>query len=183
MLSLAGSDWPYESALGAYVAIVSDTGSFRFGNTTPRCHAIAAALLSRGIEPEEIYQRLFAIAPPRRLQLLQEALSRLEYDPEIGLAWMVIPLEVSDRLGSTSDDYDGLIDHARSIEGTRVALLFRETAPEETKLSLRSSGETNVNQIARQFGGGGHVKASGATIPLPVKEAVEKVLEAVRKEL
>jgi bifunctional oligoribonuclease and PAP phosphatase NrnA len=183
MISLSGDTWTYESALGAYVAIVSDTGSFRFGNTTPRTHAIAAELLSRGIDPEEIYQRLFAIAPPRRLQLLQEALARLEYDPELGLVWMVIPLEVSDRLGSTADDYDGLIDHARSIAGTRVAILFRETAPHETKLSLRSSGDTNVNEIARQFGGGGHVKASGATIRLPVEEAVAKVLEAVRREL
>ncbi|MQA92452.1 MAG: hypothetical protein GEU90_19865 [Gemmatimonas sp.] len=183
LLTLAGDPWPHESALGTYVAIVSDTGSFRFGNTTPRTHAVAADLLSRGVDPEEVYQRLFAIAPPRRLQLLQEALARLEHDPQLGLAWMVIPQEVSDRLGSTADDYDGLIDHARSIEGTRVALLFREMAPQETKLSLRSSGDTNVNRIARQFGGGGHVKASGATIRLPVDEAVERVLEAVRKEL
>lgn len=183
MISLSGDPWPYQSALGAYVAIVSDTGSFRFGNTTPRTHAIAADLLSRGIDPEEIYQRLFAIAPPRRLQLLREALARLEHDPELGLVWMIIPLEVSNRLGSTADDYDGLIDHARSIAGTRVALLFRETGPHETKLSLRSSGDTNVNEIARQFGGGGHVKASGATIRLPVEEAAEKVLEVVRKAL
>ncbi|MEX2583989.1 MAG: bifunctional oligoribonuclease/PAP phosphatase NrnA [Gemmatimonadota bacterium] len=183
MIVLAGDEWPAASALGTYVAIVSDTGSFRFANTTPRTHLIAADMLARGIDPEAVFQQLFAVAPLRRLELLREALGRLQFEPETGLAWIAIPYEVSRRLGSTSADFDGLIDHARSIEGTRVAILFRETEPALTKLSLRSSGATDVNQIARQFGGGGHVKASGATIPLPLEEAVEKVLKIVRREL
>lgn len=183
MINLAGDAWPREAALAAYVAIVSDTGSFRFSNTTPRIHAIAADLLGRDIDAEEVFRQLYAVAPPRRLELLREALGRLEYDPDLGVAWMVLPKELTDRLGSTADDFDGLIDHARSLEGTRVAILLRETGPDETKLSLRSSGDADVNRIARRFGGGGHVKASGATIALPRDRAVEEVLQAVREEL
>lgn len=183
MITLSGSDWPPESALAAYVAIVSDTGSFRFANTTPRAHAIAAELLAKGINPEDVFQRLYAIAPLRRLELLREALARLEYDSELGIAWMVLPQEVTEKLGSTSEDFDGLIDHARSLQGTRVAILFREIAADQTKVSLRSSGDADVNRIAREFGGGGHVKAAGATLPLPADHAAEQVLNVVRQEL
>jgi bifunctional oligoribonuclease and PAP phosphatase NrnA len=183
MLSLAGDPWPDAAALGMYVAIVSDTGSFRFGNTTPRTHAIAAELLGSGIDPDLVFQRLFAVAPPRRIHLLREALARLEHDPEAGLTWIVIPKEVTDRLGTTSEDYEGLIEHARSIEGTRVALMFREARSNETKVSFRSSGDTDVNRIARKFGGGGHVKASGATVPRGPDEAVAEVLREVRDAL
>lgn len=183
MISIAGDDWPTASAIAAYVAIVSDTGSFRYSNTTWRTHAIASELLALGVNPEEVFQRLFAVVPPRRILLLREALARLEHDPELGLAWMVVPKQVSDSIGSTSDDYEGLIEHARSIEGTRVAVLFRETAPGETKISLRSTGPVNVNRVARQFGGGGHVKASGASVKLALDDAVKQVLDAVRKEI
>lgn len=183
MITLSGDDWPPASVVGAYVAIVSDTGSFRFANTTPRVHAIAAELLSRGIDPEEIFRRLFATAPPRRLELLREALATLRHEPETGISWLAVSREVTDRLGSTQDDYEGLIDHARSIEGTRVAVMFRETEPGETKISFRSSGAADVNRIARAFGGGGHVKASGATLAMGLSEAVERVLAEVREEL
>lgn len=180
LIASSGNDWPDGAAAGVYVAIVSDTGSFRFANTTPRAHLIAAEMLSRGIDAESIFGRLFATAPLRRLELLREALARLHFEPGHGIAWMIVPKEITDQLGSTQEDYEGLIDHARSLNGSRVAILFRETGPTETKVSLRSSGPIDVNAIARQFGGGGHVKAAGATIPLPAAEVVERVLAAVR---
>jgi len=183
ILTLAGDEWPQASILGVYVALVSDTGSFRFSNTTPRAHAIAAEMLSRGIDPESVFQQLFAAVPPRRVHLLREALARLEHDADLGVTWIVVPLEVTDRLGSTSDDYEGIIEHARAIENTRVALVFRETAPGEAKVSLRSSGAADVNRIARKFGGGGHVRASGAVVSLGIEEAVRAVLREVRDEL
>jgi len=168
---------------GIYVALVSDTGSFRFSNTSPRSHLIAAEMIARGVEPEVIFQRLFATFPRRKLELLREALAALEVDPEAGISWMVLPREVDARLQTNPEDYEGLIDHARSVEGTRVAILFRETSEGETKISFRSNGEADVNRVAREFGGGGHVKAAGALVPVPPEEAVERVLEAVREEV
>jgi phosphoesterase RecJ-like protein len=183
LVRLAGDPLSPQAALGAYVALVSDTGSFRYGNTTPRVHAIAAELMERGIDPEMVYRRLFATAPRRRLDLLRAALDELHVDPAAALAWMVVDGEVAARLGATSEDFDGLIEHVRSIEGTEVALLFRGTPEGETKISFRSNGETDVNRIARQFGGGGHVKASGALVPGVPREVAARVVEAVRGAL
>ncbi len=180
LVTLAAGEWNPGMALGVYVAIVSDTGSFRFSNTTPRTHRIAARMLEHGVDPESVFQRLFATAPRRRVELLREALATLDSDDEHGIAWMVVPREVGERLGVSGEDFEGLIEHARSLEGTRVALLLREVAPGETKISFRSSGDIDVNRIARTFGGGGHAKASGATIGTPPEEALERVLEAVK---
>jgi len=182
LLSLSGDPWNAASAQGVYVAIVSDTGSFRFGNTTPRAHAIAAELLGLGIDPEHVFQRLFATAPLRRIHLLREALAGLEHDSDLGITWIVVPLRVSEELASASEDFDGIIEHARAIQGTRVALMFREIAFGQTKVSFRAA-DVDVNRIARKFGGGGHVKASGATVLLPPNEAVDAVLHEVRSAL
>jgi phosphoesterase RecJ-like protein len=183
LITLAGDAVPHASALGAYVALVSDTGSFRYGNTTPRVLAVAAELLRLGIDPEVVYRRLFATAPRRRLELLRAALETLESSPDGRISWMVVPHRVSAPLGATGEDFDGLIEHVRSVEGTEVALLFRETKAGETKVSFRSNGAADVNRVAREFGGGGHVKAAGATIHEPAEQLVERVVDTVRRAL
>jgi phosphoesterase RecJ-like protein len=183
LITLAGDPVPRASALGAYVALVSDTGSFRYGNTTPRVLAVAAELMRLGIDPEVVYRRLFATAPRRRLELLREALATLRSDADGRIGWMVVPHEVAARLGATGEDFDGLSEHVRSVEGTEVALLFRETKPGETKISLRSNGAADVNAIAREFGGGGHVKAAGALVPEAAETLVPRVVEAVARAL
>lgn len=183
LITLAGDPVPRASALGAYVALVSDTGSFRYGNTTPRVLAIAAELMRLGIDPEVVYRRLFATAPRRRLELLRAALESMGADDSGRIGWMVVPHRVAAALGVEGEDFDGLIEHVRSVQGTEVALLFRETEPGETKVSLRSNGAADVNRVAREFGGGGHVKAAGATIDAPAEEVVERVVEAVRRGL
>jgi phosphoesterase RecJ-like protein len=180
LITLAGDAVPHASALGAYVAIVSDTGSFRYSNTTPRIHAVAAELLARGIDPEVVYRRLFAMAPLRRLELLREALASLHTDEGARIAWMTVGDETARRLGATGEDFDGLIEHVRSIEGTEVAMLFRETSDGSTKVSFRSNGASDVNALARLFAGGGHVKAAGALIPGGLDEVVPRVLAAAR---
>ncbi len=182
LITLAGGEWSHEMALGVYVAIVSDTGSFRFSNTTHRTHAIAGRMLEHGVDPESVFQKLFATAPRRKIELLREALATLDTDDELGLAWMVVPFEIGERLGATSEDFDGLIEHARSLQGTRIALLLREVAPGETKVSFRSSGDADVNRIARAFGGGGHAKAAGAMIRATGEESLRQVLAEVRKQ-
>ena len=113
---------PHASALGAYVALVSDTGSFRYGNTTPRVLAVAAELMRLGIDPEVVYRRLFATAPRRRLELLREALESLESDADGRISWMVVPHRVTARLGATGEDFDGLIAPALGVlEGLEPA--------------------------------------------------------------
>jgi bifunctional oligoribonuclease and PAP phosphatase NrnA len=183
LFNLFGPEIPPAAVLGVYVAIVSDTGSFRFSNTNPRVHRIAADLLARGADPELVFQRLYATFPRRRLDLLREALGTLETDEAHGISWIVIPNSTATRLQATAEDFEGLVDHARSIEGTEVAILFRETPDGHTKLSLRSNGDVDVNRIARDFGGGGHVKAAGAFVPEAPRAVVPRVVDRVRGAL
>ncbi len=182
LLAVVDGDAPWAPGIARalYAAIVTDTGSFRFANTTPRAHAIAAELLRRGVEPEEEYRRLYGRVPYKRISLLRAVLERLEVDPDLPLAWITIPHAVMSDYEATSEDLEGLIDYARDIENTEVALLFRETVEGGTKVSLRSNGIVDVNAIARQFGGGGHIKASGILMGAALESARAQVLEATR---
>lgn len=168
---------------GIYAAILTDTGSFRFANTSSRAHAIASFLLERGVEPERLYREIYATASVARLRLLQEALSRLETDPEFPITWISLPDAVVRELGVTPADFEPVTEHARMVKGTEVAVLLREVADGSTKVSLRSNGRADVNGIARALGGGGHAKAAGAVLGAPLPEARERVLEAVRAAL
>lgn len=181
-LADAGS-WDPVIPEGLYAAIETDTGSFRFSNTTPRTHAIAADLLRRGVDPEQVYRRLHATVPLKRIGILRIALENLDTDPELPITWITIPREVTHEMDATADDLDGVAEYARSVEGTEVALLFRETLDGSTKVSFRSNGQVDVNAIAREFGGGGHVKASGALIGGPVASTRPRVLDATRRAI
>ena len=182
LFTLAGADeWNDAMLQGLYAALETDTGSFRFSNTTPRTHAIAADLLRRGVDAEAVYRRLHATVPIERLQMIRIALQHLETDPELPITWISVPREVTHEMGATADDLDGVAEYARNVEGTEVALMFRETLDGATKVSFRSNGEVDVNVIAREFGGGGHVKASGALVGGPLESTRPRVLEATRE--
>ncbi len=171
----AGGPWPSDADPAMYVAILTDTGSFRFSNSNPASHNIAAELVRRGVSPEVMYRRVYGSSPHRRLMLLRSALGELEVDSESGVAWMTVPSEDYQRLGATADDIEGLVDYPRTVEGIEVGLLFRSTAKGGIKVSFRSNGNVDVNALARRFGGGGHVRASGAL--------VEGGLEQVRSDV
>ncbi len=181
LLMKAGGPWPLETARGLYVALLADTGSFRFSNTLPDTHRIAASLMEKGADPEELYRLVYGNVSLRKLRLLHAALGELEMDPEGDLAWMTVPAKAFHDLGAIADDIEGLVDYPRDIKGVEVGLLFRGTARGATKVSFRSNGDIDVNALARRFGGGGHVKASGALVERPLPEVREEVLEAVRK--
>lgn len=166
-----------------YAAVLTDTGGWRYSNTTPRAHLIAADLIGRGVDPEGMYRRIYASLSPGRLNLLREALDSLGVDREYGLAWVSISNEALDRHGVGSDDLDGIVEHPRSIEGTRVALFFRDLGYGKVKVSFRSTGDVDVNRLARRFGGGGHEKAAGALIPGSLAEVQARVVEAAREQI
>jgi phosphoesterase RecJ-like protein len=116
----------------------------------------------------------------RRLKLLARALASLEVDTAAGVAWMTVPDEV-DGSDPTPEDVEGIVDYPRSVQGVEVGLLFRRTASGGTKVSFRANGAVDVNALAREFGGGGHIKASGALIERPPADVVPRVVEATRK--
>ncbi|HEY9229810.1 MAG TPA: DHH family phosphoesterase, partial [Gemmatimonadaceae bacterium] len=136
-------------AQSLYAALLTDTGGFRFSNTTPRCHALAADLLSTGVDPEEMYIRVYASSPPGRVRLLAEVLSTLGVDDAAGLAWLSMSAGALEKYDVRQEDLDGVVEHARSIAGTRMALFFRDLGYGKVKVSFRSTGEVDVNAFAR----------------------------------
>jgi phosphoesterase RecJ-like protein len=172
-----------EIARAIYIAMLTDTGGFRFSNTSPRCHAIAAELLNAGVNPEDMYVRIYASSPPGRVQLLAEVLATLQFDLQAGLAWLSMGSGLLEKYEVRPEDLDGIVEHARSIAGTKMALFFRDLGHGKVKISFRSTGAVDVNAFARQFGGGGHAKASGAMLPGALDAVRDQVIAAARKFL
>jgi phosphoesterase RecJ-like protein len=172
-----------EIARAIYIAMLTDTGGFRFSNTSPRCHAVAGELLNAGVNPEDMYVRIYASSPPGRVQLLAEVLATLQFDQKTGLAWLSMAHGLMEKYEVRQEDLDGIVEHARSIAGTKMALFFRDLGHGKVKISFRSTGKTDVNAFARQFGGGGHAKAAGAMLPGTMQDVRDKVIAAAREFL
>jgi len=170
-------------ATSLYTAILTDTGGFRFSNTSPRCHAIAARLLAAGVDPEAMYKRIYASVPRGRLQLLRDALDSLAVDEPNGIAWVTVAAGALEKYGVTTEDLDGIAEYPRSIAGVRLALLFRDLGHGKVKISFRSVRGVDCNALAKQFGGGGHARASGALVTGSVDQVREQVLAAARAML
>ena len=181
--TVAGWKITPEVGRALYVALLTDTGGFRFSNTSPRCHAIAGQLLAAGVDPEEMYRRVYASVPVGRLRLLRDALDTLQVDEARGLSWITVPAGALERYAVSSEDLEGIVEHPRSIAGTRLAVFFRDLGHGKVKASFRSTGDVDVNAFARQFGGGGHAKAAGALIPGGLAEVTESVIAAAREFL
>jgi len=167
-------------AVNLYTAIVTDTGSFRYSNTTPRTFRIAARLVEAGADPAEVGLRLYETRHLAGLHLLGRILQQVETTPDGALAWVVI-----DRSQTESPDLleaEDFITYPRSLRAAKVAVLFREHAG-EVKVSLRAKGEVNVARIAARFGGGGHPNAAGAILPGDLAHAKAVVLGAVQEAL
>jgi bifunctional oligoribonuclease and PAP phosphatase NrnA len=178
-------DWSIcpEAARALYVGLLTDTGAFRFANTSPRALRVAGALLERGVSPESIYESVYASAPEGRVRLMTEVLQTLVVEPDVGLAWVTVPPDALQRHGATADDLDGIVEYPRSIAGVRLALLFRQIANGRVKVSFRSIGDVDVAELAHRFGGGGHTRAAGASLEGSIAEAQQEVLAAARRYL
>lgn len=170
-------------ARALYTAILTDTGGFRFSNTSPRAHAIAADLLAAGVDQEEVYRRVYASSPVGRVRLLADVLQSLGIDESLGLAWLTLRAGALEQYGVHQEDLDGIVEHARSIAGTRLAILFRDLGHGKVKASFRSTGTVDANLFAREYGGGGHARASGALIAGTIDEVRDRVLGDARTML
>ena len=177
--------WPLtkQVARALYVAILTDTGGFRFSNTRPRTLRIVAELLETGLDPESIYLDVYANAPIGRPRLLAEALQTLVVEPDVGLGWVTVPPGAVERHGVTVDDLEGIVEFPRSVAGVRMAMLFREMSQGRVKVSLRSVGDVDVAAFAKPYGGGGHTHASGMSLTGSLAEVQERVLAAAREFL
>jgi bifunctional oligoribonuclease and PAP phosphatase NrnA len=171
-----------------YTGLVTDTGRFMYENTTPDAHRMAAELIEAGVQPHQVYRRLYEDLPLRRLHLLQRALASVDrYD---GGAITIAHLTKRDyeETGALETDSEGVVDHMRAVEGTAVAVLVRELlSPDREgmrKVSLRATdARVDVSRVAREFGGGGHPQAAGFSTTLPYAQLVGKLRRLVGEQL
>jgi phosphoesterase RecJ-like protein len=170
---------PLTSAIATnlYTAIHTDTGSFRYSNVTTRTFTIAAALVAAGARPELVSESLYERRAPDALHWLGEALARVEVSDDGRVGWLALPAgAVPERIVESEE----LVNYPRSVASVRVACLFRELDG-TVKVSLRGKGDVDVQKIAAQFGGGGHVNAAGCTVAGPLPAATRRLLAAVRR--
>jgi len=166
-----------------YTAILCDTGSFRYSNTTHRAFKIVEEMVRKGADPCEISQHVFETQPLRRIKLLALVLNTLEVTPDGKVASVTILREMYDKTGARKEDAEEFINYTRSIEGVEVGILFREVKENKFRISFRSKRSVDVANIAQEFGGGGHHSASGCSVEGTLEESKEKVLGAVRRHI
>jgi phosphoesterase RecJ-like protein len=183
---LRAEDLPltYAAADALYVAISTDTGSFRYTNTNARTFEIAAELIQGGVNAGAISNKLYESYPKRRVQLLGEILPKAAFDAGDKVASLTLTNEAKERLNIQHDEIDGLIDYVRCVDTVTVALFFEELPEGKVRLSARSkSDKIDVNRICSEFGGGGHPRAAGARIRGKLEEVRSLVLKRVLDEI
>ncbi|MBU1062529.1 MAG: bifunctional oligoribonuclease/PAP phosphatase NrnA [Candidatus Omnitrophica bacterium] len=168
----------YNEAVALYAAIMTDTGSFKYRNTTSKTHRIASELIDVGVKPYEIYGRIYEANSLQDTNLLGEALHTLKVTENGKVSWLWVTKEMLKKTKASLEGTEEIINFARSIEGVEIAILFRETGTEDKiKVSFRSKGKADVNKLASFFNGGGHATASGCTVFGKIEEVEKKVLE------
>lgn len=179
----AGLALDAEAAAAIYTGLLTDTGGFRYANTSPHVMAIAAELLQLGVKGNELADHLLEKMTRPQLELLQRGLTRLRFSEDGRIGWLYIAPVDLEETGAASEDLEGLVNYARNVDGVEVGLLFKGTQDGQTKVSLRSAGRADVASIAQSFGGGGHVRAAGCRLECGLEEAMRQVVEAVERVL
>lgn len=172
-----------DTANALYVTLVTDTGGFRYSNTTPEAFEAAADLVREGASPEVVTRWLYESQPESALRLVGEMLATLElhHGGRIATAWLT--RDMIERSGARPGDSEGLIDYPRSIAGVDVTALFRQLDDGTFKVSMRSRGGVSVEKIARRYGGGGHRNAAGFSSELERQHLFEETLSALVRAL
>lgn len=172
-----------EEAVALYVSLSTDTGSFKYSNTSVRAHQIAAKLIKTGIDIDRINEELYATYSLNKIQLYSRLLGKVETAFKGKVAW--VAMNRSDLLasGATYEDTEGFIDFLKYLKEVKVAFFLSEMErPNEAKVSFRSKEKYDVNKIATAFEGGGHKKASGCTLAMGLSEAVRAILKEIQKQ-
>jgi bifunctional oligoribonuclease and PAP phosphatase NrnA len=174
-----------EIAEGVYTALLTDTGSFHYSNTTERTFKIASELVRTGVRPAKTAEAIFGNYQWPKIELLSHVLATARRDDTGKVAWMSQTLEMQHQTKASEEDADGFVNFPLTVGEVEAAALFKECAPGVYRTSLRSKGDVNVAKIAEQFGGGGHRNAAGCTLTGSLDEIERQVvplmLDAVKR--
>ena len=161
------------SAESMYTGIVTDTGSFKYSATTARTHEVASKLIGLGVEPQVLHGKIFDAQPAARLRLLGAMLDQMQLSPSGDKVLLYLTEKQCDRIGFEKGITEGFVNYGLSIAGSKMTIFMREEKG-AVKLSLRSEGQIDVNQIARNgFNGGGHKNAAGGKLEMSIADALD----------
>jgi phosphoesterase RecJ-like protein len=191
LMSDLGIELTQTVAEALYVGLVTDTGRFMYENSGARAHLMASALIESGVDAHAIYRRLYEDMPFSKLELLARGLASVNRFDDGRLTMALLTREDFFGAGAESSYSEGIIDHLRAVQGTKLAALARElldddnaTPPFATRVSLRATGsDVDVSRIARAAGGGGHPRAAGFTWTEPAGELVAFLREQLAAQL
>lgn len=170
-----------QAAENIYTAILTDTGSFRFANTTGRALHIAAEMVKLGVAPDKIATEVYDSMSPERLRLLALSLKTLTLRANGRLATMQVSQRMLEETKTTVMDTDGFVNYPRGINSAEMAIFFREMDSGKVNVSLRSRGRLNVAEFAHNYDGGGHHNAAAFRAEGSLTEVVEEILAAAEK--
>jgi len=174
-----------EIAECVYTALLTDTGSFHYSNTTERTFKIASELVRTGVKPAKTAEAIFGSYQWPKSALLGHVLATAKRDDTGHVAWMWQTIEMQEQSKASEEDADGFVNYPLAVGEVEATALFKETAPGVYRTSLRSKGDVNVAKIAEQFGGGGHRNAAGCTLRGAWEDAentiVALLLDAVKR--
>jgi phosphoesterase RecJ-like protein len=170
-----------EIAECVYTALITDTGSFHYSNTTERTFKVASELVRTGVRPAKTAEAVFASYPWSRIQLMGAVLSTARRDSSGHVAVMRQTAEMQETIGASDEDADGFVNYPLTVGEVEAVALLKECAPLTYRTSLRSKGDVNVARVAEKFGGGGHRNAAGCTLKGTWEEA-ERVIVGLLRE-
>lgn len=179
----AGLPMGVDAAACAYVAQVTDTGGYRYSNTSARSHRLAAILHDTGIEHSEICSEIFERNSRAKMALLMLVLDRMAYRCDGRVASSYVTTEDVEAAGGKKEDLNGLVNFLRSTEGVVAGILFTGVDGNTTKASLRSDKTFNSAEFLKAFGGGGHAAAAGVTLEEPLYQAMDRILEGLEERV
>ena len=174
-----------ESAVSLYTGILTDTGSFRYSNTTSSTHQAVSELIKYGLDIPRIYKNIYENIPFGEIKLLNKVLSRMQREAKGKIIWFQIAQKILKNKALSFDLAEQVLSFARSVKDAEAVVLFRENpgVKGEIRVNFRSQGKVDVNKIASYFGGGGHKTASGCTIRGKISQVRKKVLSRIRENL
>ena len=172
-----------DTAIAMYVSLATDTGFFRYHNTTLRTFEAAEELVRAGVVPGDVSLWINESVTPGSVKLLGLCLSTLELHAKGRIATIELPKRFFKDAGAVPEDTEGIVNYGRNIDGVMVSILLKEGDDNSTRASLRAKPGVDVQVVAATFGGGGHKAASGCTVPLKMQDAKKKLVEMVTAEL
>lgn len=166
-----------------YTGISTDTGCFRFENTTPRCHEIVAKLMGYGIPYAKINRELFEIKSRARLTVEQHVINSMEMYLDDKCAVIAVTSDMIAETGLAPEEFEGLASIPMQVEGVEVGVTIKEKEPGKFKVSMRSAESVNVSELCAKLGGGGHIRAAGCTVEGNLSQVKLKILSVIAPAL